>query len=338
VTPLLAGHAEPPAATGTRALTQRSAEGLPPVSVILATRCRPTLVVEVVTAVLDDPAVLEVVAVIDGDDHASKAALEAVVSPGPQVKVFSTPHVGQLAALDLGVEQAEGDVVLLLDDDVVPEPGLASGHARIHARRSGVVVMGSMPVELPEDAAVPVGTLLYAKEYEAHVRALEEGHYGTLDHLWTGNLSLPTADCRRVGLRSADFSASYHADLELGLRLRQAGLAGVFEPSLAARHLHRRADRAFLRDAQRSGAGQALLARLHPGEAFEGSPRRMTADLPPLLRGVVRSIGVSPAATPAAIALMAVGRLAGQRSAVASAKLARRLMLCHGAVRGEPVT
>ena len=51
-----------------------------------------------------------------------------------------------------GCEQATGEVVLLLDADVVPGAGLASGHAAHHAAREGLVVAGPMPVANPSGA------------------------------------------------------------------------------------------------------------------------------------------------------------------------------------------
>ena len=53
-----------------------------------------------------------------------------------------------MRALDVGVQCSTGDVVLLMDDDVIAGPGLVSAHARRHAGADGLVVVGSMPVRL----------------------------------------------------------------------------------------------------------------------------------------------------------------------------------------------
>jgi GT2 family glycosyltransferase len=314
---------------------------LPTVSVVLATRGRARLLAKVIGAVIDDPAVLEMIVVVDGeDDRPSLEVLGALAAHEPRLHIVTSARAGQLAALDRGVARARGQIVLLLDDDVVAQPGLATGHARRHLDQGNLVVAGAMPVRLSDDGRDPPGTVLYSEEYLSHVEKLELGQLDVLDALWTGNVSLRTDACRRVGLRSASFTASYHADTELGFRLRQHGLVGVYDGALAAVHLHRRDTTAFLNDARRQGAGRALLQRTYPGRAGRGTPESWTSDLPTLLGPAVRVIGSSRAGEPVARMVMAVGsvlgRLGGTRWPIGAARLARRLMLWRGATAGEP--
>lgn len=310
---------------------------------MVATRNRPHLLGGLVQALAPDPAVVEIVFVVDGeDDRASVRTLEHLAGMEGRVVPVALPRRGQLRALDAGVARARGEVVLLLDDDVLPGPGLATGHAHHHAEQPGLVVLGSMPVRLSGHGDDPPGTLLYAEEYRAHMAGIASGRLGVLEALWAGNVSMRAADCRRVGLFSERFVASYHSDTDLGLRLARAGLVGVYDPTLAADHLHRRGTAAFLRDARRQGAGAANLRHRYPERESSGTPERFTVDLPPIVGAAVRVVGCSAAAEPAARAVMAagtaVGRLGRSRARgpeLAAARLARRLMLCRGARAGE---
>src|SRR5438034_117709 len=93
------------------------------VSVVVPTIGRARLA-DLVGAVLADDATTEVVVVADRD----RAVVEAMVAPVARsrapVVVVDGPGRGPAAARQAGVEHATGDVVVLLDDDVVPVPGL----------------------------------------------------------------------------------------------------------------------------------------------------------------------------------------------------------------------
>ena len=98
---------------------------------------------------LADPAADEIVVVDDGSNDGTLMLLEDLAAAHPQLRPVPTRHRGRAAAGQLGLERATGEVVLLLDDDVVAAPGLVEGHARAHAVSDGLVVVGYMPIRLP---------------------------------------------------------------------------------------------------------------------------------------------------------------------------------------------
>jgi GT2 family glycosyltransferase len=307
--------------------------------VVLATVGRPELLPRVVEAVLGDPATLELLVVVDGPDAASTTVLEALAVSHARLRHIVVPHQGQLGALDEGVRRAVGDVLVLLDDDVLPGPATITGHVAHHRTARRLVVTGPMPVVVRGTTPPDVGTRLYEAEYRAHIAAIERGELGVLDALWTGNLSMRRVDCLSVGLRSPTFSAHYHADQDLGFRLQAAGMVGTFDPALEAEHLHSRDDDDFLRDARRQGAGRAVLHRAHPDRLGPFSPAMLVADLPAPLRAAVRLAGATRLAGPLTKALMGAGHRCASvgrpEAQLVAAKLARRIMQWHGAVAGD---
>jgi GT2 family glycosyltransferase len=310
---------------------------IPSISVIVATTGRHENLAQLVPLVLADPSVRHLVVVVDGEDDRSMAVLSELGARFDRLVFTQIPRSGQLLALELGVHLTDAEVVLLLDDDVIPAPDLAASHARGHRGTHGLVLVGAMPVELPARHA-DVASVLYARDYLTHCARIEAGEHQVLDRLWLGNISLRRSDCLAVGLYSGDFTATYHADSDLGFRLAEAGLVGRYDPSLGALHRHRRSDRAFLRDARRRGAGMAELHQVHP-RLGPFDPSTFTEDLAPTLAAIVDHIGASSLATSAARVLL---RLAswlgwvGWRSArVSSAQVARRIMFVHGATMGE---
>jgi GT2 family glycosyltransferase len=306
-------------------------------SVVVATVGRADRLARIVEAVLAEPATLELVVVVDGVDDRSWTVLQELAAGRPRLRPVAVEHRGQLGALDAGVRLATGQVVVLLDDDVVPAPGTIAGHLAHHRSEPGLVVTGPMPV-VPTGASPGVGTRLYAAEYRLHVAAIEDGTRGVLDSLWTGNVSMRRDDCLRIGLASPAFGSHYHADTDLGFRLAVAGMVGRFDPALEAAHLHTRTDRAFLRDAFQQGAGRAELHRVHPERMGPFSPGMLVADLPRALRAAVGAAGNRRVAGPTAAAILTAGRWGARFGRtdlqLAAAKLARRIMQWRGAVAG----
>jgi len=321
-----------------------SASDLPSVAVVVATRGRPHLLAGLVESVLADPGAKELVVVVDGEEPGdpgkptSMSVLASLQGRWPRLTAIAVERSGHLAALEFGVRHADADVVLLLDDDVLPVCHLSTGHARHHLQR-GLVVVGSMPVLLPARRHIPPGTLLYAQDYEGHAQNLREGAFGVLDHLWMGNISLRRSDCLEIGLTSTVFTATYHEDRDLGLRLARRGLVGISDESLAAIHLHKDSPAAFLNSGRRHGAGLAHLHEVHLEQLGPFRLGQVVDDLPSLLRSFVVLAGSSRTAPRVARALLRVGitlgHLGWSGAEIKLARLARRIMVCHGSVAGE---
>jgi len=234
-----------------------------------------------------DPALLEILIV---DDRPADAAGELLLAAPEAVRVIRTAGaVGPNVARELGVENAGGDIVLLLDDDVVPEPGLASGHAREHAQ-PGRVVVGYMPVPPPADGErESLPRFLYRHEYEKCVGRYEQNPSTILTNLWGGNVSLRRSDALRVGLTSPTFHGRRHEDQDFGLRCARAGLVGAFSRELAASHHYERSLRAFLRDSWDQGYERTALAIAEDPPASPGLSSHLWALRRAL--GAPRSLG-----------------------------------------------
>ncbi len=255
----------------------------PTVSVVVPTAGRSAALAEVVVAALADEAA-EVVVV----DDRPEATLDLGLPADPRVRTVTGPRAGPGPARQAGTEAATGEVVLLLDDDVVPAPGLVAGHAACHAARDGLVVVGAMPVDLGASEPRPrFPRALYAADYARRVAGWTADPTEVLERLWTGNVSLRRADALRVGLHDPAYRGYRHEDRDFGLRCRAAGLEGVFAPQLRAAHRYRRAPEAFFADARAQGAEQAQLARLHPDAAVARSASELLAGVPAPLRPVL---------------------------------------------------
>jgi glycosyltransferase involved in cell wall biosynthesis len=240
---------------------------IPTVSVVIPTYRRRERLALLLDALATEAAA-EVIVVVNGADDGSMAMLEARAASDPKLRPIQVAAAGQVLALQTGVEAACGEVVLLLDDDVLPEPGLVSRHAERHSAERDLVQLGYMPVAIPRPrrpGQYPVD--LYARAYERVCDEYEEDPSAILRGLWAGNVSIRHSDCVRVGLRGGERRSDgyeYHEDRDLGLRCLRAGLHGAFDRRLRARHLYERTPASFLAVSRNSGASRARVHREHP--------------------------------------------------------------------------
>ena len=308
---------------------------LPSVSVVVPTYRRRDGLVAAVGALLGDPGTTEVVVVVDGSRDGSLELLQQLAVTEPRLRPVWQENAGGAAARQRGIDLARSDVVLLVDDDVVAAPGLATGHARHHAVADDLVVLGYMPTRVPLD---PVrggfATRVYAEEYEGTCQAYERDPEQVLLRLWGGNVSVRRHQLARVPYDSGPFSRTNHSDRDWGIRCRKAGLHGVFDRSLLAGHEHSRPLPAFLRDARAQGAGRYGVHRLHADVLPPFGLTDTVADLPAPLRTVL-SLDRFPAARAGLRGVLQV--LARTASAVGAdsvevpaAKLLRRLAMRDG--------
>lgn len=237
--------------------------GLPSVSVVIPTYQRRTALPAVLEPVLREPALHEAVVVVDGSTDGSADLVRHMARDEPRLKIVAIENRGISGARFAGASTATGEVILLLDDDVIALPGLVRGHARHHARARELLVVGYMPI--PPTPRRPGGFAqdLYAREYERHCARWEAAPETVLRSLWAGNMSLRRADYMRLESQIDSIVHGYHEDLDFGLRCLGIGLSGRFDRALAARHRYVRDPAGFVRDARSSGTNLARLHRVH---------------------------------------------------------------------------
>ncbi len=311
---------------------------LPSVAVVVATYLRSKSLAAFVGCALADPAVTELIIVVDGCRDGSYELLREIAESETRLRPLFVEHRGQIGALEAGVRAASSEIILLLDDDVMPRRGLVSGHACRHVGRSRQVVLGYMPVALPtRRRRGDASTVLYAKEYEGYCARIENGHEDVLRSLWGGNVSLRREDCLAVGLASDEFHTFYFSDRDFGLRLAAAGMVGLFDRSLEATHLHKRSSQGFVDDSVSQGIGMALLHRIHYDRLGALEEASIYRDLPVGVRWFVRRFGPGRLSRPLGLTLMKLGVAFGTvrafRLEMACAQLARRLCQLRGVVQ-----
>jgi GT2 family glycosyltransferase len=261
--------------------------------VVVPTFRRRQLLAPLVASVLaQDPH--DLIVVVDGDDDGSLDLLATLARADDRLRPIGQENRGVAAARQAGLEAATGDVVLFLDDDVVPRPGLLAGHLAHHRRAPDRVVVGYSPND--PDVLVGVERAVasqYARSYETIVAFYERHPEFILYRLWGGNVSIRRDVVRHVGLVADIEGARRHEDLDFGLRCLRHGLTGVFDRALAADHHYRRSLDGYRTDGRASGVHRVEIHRHHTDIVGPDLVNSMVSDdrpgqnLPRPLRGLL---------------------------------------------------
>lgn len=288
-----------------------------------------------VGAALDDPAVAEVLIVLDRRAPMASDAVERLLPRDHRVRVSRAPTPGPSVARAHGVELARGDVVLFLDDDVVPAHRAVTGHLRRHAEAAGRVVVGYMPVA-PMRLVESATARIYARDYEAVCREYDTGGNAVLRNLWGGYISMRRTDAQRVGIATERFRFTQHEDRELGLRCLDAGLQGVFDRSLTAEHRYEREPERFLRLAREQVEATHAIHELHPDTAGPWDATQYRAGVPKRARWLVdvaRARGVARGEVSVLRALAGASHALGARRVEGRALVLARVVVQDAAAR-----
>lgn len=265
-----------------------AAEAVPSLSVVIPTMgTRPDVLASAVERIAAEPCVTQIIVVGD-----SSIGGPATGDGRGVVSRVGSPGRGPNSSRQAGLDVATGEIVLFLDDDVLPDPGLAAGHAAHHRSTGGLVVVGYMPVVRDASGHYPTATAeLYAREYERRVRRYEAEPNSILRNLWGGNVSMYRDDAVRVGVENAAHQGRRHEDQDFGFRCAAAGLHGLFDRELRAGHHYRRSRRAFLHDAWAQGYERALLRHNEPRSEWfvRGADQDEQGAADPVPTGALRS-------------------------------------------------
>jgi GT2 family glycosyltransferase len=173
----------------------------------------------------------DVLVVDDGSTDGTAQGLQGQAYPFA-LRVIRQANGGPAKARNAGVQAAEAPLVLFLDDDVVPAPGLVAEHLRLHDAEPDVVVLG--PMSSLDHYPQPWVAWEQAK-LESQYAAMARGDWApTFRQFWTGNASV----AGRHVLAAGGFDPAFlrAEDIELGFRLQRLGLGFRFNPE--ARGLH----------------------------------------------------------------------------------------------------
>lgn len=232
----------------------------PDISVVIPTYNRLPRLRRVLAALADQTvpdSALEVIVVSDGSTDGTDGYLASGQAP-IDVRVVRQPNRGPAAARNAGVRVAAGDVVLFLDDDVVPTPSVVQRHLDAHRRHGGdVVVLGPMltPPDHEMSPWVAYEQAMLDKQYDA----MRSGQWEpTPRQFYTGNASVGRRHVVACGGFDETFTRA--EDVELAYRLNTRGLRFLFDPEAVGLHYAERSYASWRRTAYLYGRNDVVFA------------------------------------------------------------------------------
>lgn len=185
----------------------------------------------------------EVVVIVDGATDGTEAML-AALRPRYPLRVLRQPNRGPGAARNRGVAAATGEVLVFLDDDVVPTAGLIRRHLAVHERDPAAVVTG--PMLAPPGLKLAPWLAWEAAALQKQYDAMQAGRFApTPRQFYTANASVRRAHVLEAGGFNETFTRA--EDVELAFRLADRGLRFYFLPDAAVLHEPDRTLAAWLR-------------------------------------------------------------------------------------------
>jgi GT2 family glycosyltransferase len=161
-------------------------------------------------------------------------------------------------ARNLGVQQARGQIIVFVDDDVLPLPQLIAEHVATHAANADPVVVG--PLSPPRDFPRPSWIRWEEELLQEHYRDMLAGKYPcTPRQFFSANVSLSKARFLDAGGFDPTFLRG--EDLELALRLRDRGATLIFNPRADVMHYASRSFESWCRTPYQYGRYEVAMFR-----------------------------------------------------------------------------
>jgi GT2 family glycosyltransferase len=205
------------------------------------------------------PDAFEVIVICDGDVDGSAPASRVLAAELPYgLRVLEQTNQGPAVARNQGVAEARAQLIVFLDDDVVPDPALVATHLAAHAGRGNLVAIGPLlpPPEFRLNAWGAWEERTLCRQYDDIISGKWQV---TNRQFYTGNASL----LRRHIVEAGGFDAAYRRaeDVELAQRLSGQGLEFTLLPEARGWHYVWRSFDAWQRMAAAYGEADVTMAR-----------------------------------------------------------------------------
>ena len=236
----------------------------------------------------------EVIVAIDGSADGTLEVVEAFPS-SYAVRAVQQSHRGRAAACNLGIKEATGDIVVILDDDMEPTPGFLTAHYERHRARARVGVLGAVPIEVHPDT--PPVVRYIANKFNNHLERLARpGTVIDIRDFYSGNFSIRRAMLIEVAGFDEQFQIYGNEDGDLAARLQQANVQLLYSPEAEARQHYEKDFATLAQDNMAKGRTAVLCASKHPDKVARlkiGSRPEGTARWRMLRTGLVKGSAFS---------------------------------------------
>jgi GT2 family glycosyltransferase len=223
-------------------------------SVVIPTHERPAALARLLDSIVaadvrtDEPEVVVV------DDGSAPFTYDLVEAAYPSVKWLRQPQSGPATARNMGWQASTGDIVVFVDDDCVLAPDALS------RLQDALTVHDAAGASIePLHRGHLVADFMHAENLVTH-----KVQDGQVRWLVTACLAVRRAALEQVGGFDEQLTTAGGEDVDLSLRLKEAGFRLGVAAEAVAFHDHRASLRLLVRTYYRHGTGQRRLTARHP--------------------------------------------------------------------------
>ncbi|MDQ7824159.1 MAG: glycosyltransferase [Candidatus Eremiobacteraeota bacterium] len=224
-------------------------------SLVICTRNRKELL-EGAIKTLDDQkfpsAGYEILVVDDGSEDGTDE-LVMTMKTRCALRYLKRTWGGRAATRNYGIQEARGDVIIFVDDDILAPPDFIAEHARFHRMFPRAVVRGPI---------INIDRYEFPRDIKAGLTDFSQAFFCTC------NVSVPRRELQDVGGFDESFVEYGYEDNEVGWRLRQRGLKARFNTKAIIYHYKPRKREedlpAMIRTAQELARSAVMYYEKHP--------------------------------------------------------------------------
>jgi glycosyltransferase involved in cell wall biosynthesis len=212
---------------------------VPTISVCIPTYGRDAVLIDTIESLLRlEPTAEEILVVDQSESHddATGQRLDDWSTTG-EIRWIRLPRPSIPVAMNTGLQAARSEVVLFLDDDILPSSCLISAHAASYAEPQVTAVVGQVlqPGQTPTSATIGSRATGLRADLDFPFHTSERTRVA---NVMAGNLSVHRESALAVGGFDENFQAvAYRFETEFCRRLCRHGGEVQFEPSAGIRHL-----------------------------------------------------------------------------------------------------
>src|SRR5436190_13247510 len=185
---------------------------------------------------------------------------------GLPIVTLENEHGGAARARNAAIRRAQGERILMLGDDIFPNPQLVNQHFEL-SRQVGheTAMLGDIKWHPELKLNYLMSHITEVGHEQFSLNAFQPGQYLDFRHFYTSNISI---DRQLLLSERVLFDERFYTygfeDVELGYRLSKKGLKILFGPEAWASHYHSYTIDGFCKRQKSAGEMALVFVRLHP--------------------------------------------------------------------------
>ncbi len=207
------------------------------VSVIIPTLNREQVLIDSIQEVLKDSYSNFELIIVDQTDAHEPATSQTLSKLSSKVKLINEPVKSLPHARNVGVANATGEIILFLDDDIIPKPGLIAAHVASYSEPSIAGVGGRIVAEGDQGKPEP-SRIVNISPWGAFKDYFYATHVEDIGTVRGANMSFR----RDIYIQAGGFDENYignamREETDFSFRVRGLGYKLVFAPKAEVFHL-----------------------------------------------------------------------------------------------------